>query len=193
MRRGFTRKRFIVKPEYQIKLALKLFIYLSVFSMIFAFAIFYPLYSELNSATTLDEQARISSIVLFLHKRIWIGLFLVSFIAAAHAILSSHRVVGPMYRFEKMMDALIKGDYSMRIKIRKKDEFKEMESLLNRLGEILELEKNRDVQFHADMKIRLEMVSAMLEAEGAFYPEDVRKLMQKLVHELNTRMSFGQG
>ncbi len=185
---GYSRKKFIVKPAYQLKLALNLFIYIIAYSIILGFIIFYPLYNELNSpALGIDEQTRLSAMVLYLHKRVWIGLMLVAVLAAVHAIFSSHRVVGPVYRFEQIVDALIRGDYSTRIRIRKKDEFKEMEGRLNELAGVLELKRTRDSQFYADIKTRLETISAMLEAEGARYPEDVKRLMHSIIAELNSQ------
>ncbi len=182
-----SRKKIIVKPEYQLKLALTFFIYIIIYSAVLGFIIFYPLYSALNSAATIEEQTLISSMVLFLHKRVWIGFIIVAGLAAVHAIFSSHRVVGPMYRFEKMVEALKGGDYRMRIRIRKRDEFKEMEGFLNELAQNLEMKENRNLQFYSDMRTRLETISAMLEAEGAEYPEDVRRLTQGLINELNVR------
>jgi len=182
-----SRKKIIVKPEFQVKLALTFFISIIVYSLILGVVIFYPLYSSLNAATTIEEQARISSIVLFLHHRVWIGFVIVAFLAALQTIFASHRVVGPMYRFEKAVEELKKGNYAIRIRIRKRDEFKEMEGLLNGLAEILELKHNRANQLHSDVRTRLETISALLEAEGAEYPEDVRKLMHGLLRELGSR------
>lgn len=184
---SFTRKKIIIKPEYQLRLALTFFIYIILYSIVLGFIIFYPLYNDLNAAASIEEQTRISALVLYLHKRIWIGLLFVAVLAAVHAIFASHKLVGPMYRFEKAMNELIRGNYKLRIRIRKKDEFKEMEGLINRLSELLDIEKTRDAQFYTDMKMRLEMISAMLEAEGAAYPPEVRRLMQDLVLELSSR------
>ena len=183
----FSRKKIIIKPEYQIKLALTFFIAIIVYSLILGAIIFYPLYSALNSATSIEEQARISTMVLFLHQRVWIGFLVVAALAAVHAIFSSHRVVGPMYRFEKAVEELKNGNYTLRIRIRKRDEFKNMEMLLNGLAETLELKRNRGMQLHFDVRTRIETISAMLEAEGAAYPEDVRRLTQGLINEINAR------
>lgn len=182
-----SRKKIIVKPEYQIKLALTFFIAIIIYSLILGAVIFYPLYSALNSAATLEEQRRISEVVLFLHQRVWIGFVVVAALAAVHAIFSSHRVVGPVYRFGKALEELNKGNYAIRIRIRRRDEFKEVEALLNGLAETLELKRNRSMQLHSDVRTRLETISALLEAEGAAYPEDVKRLTQGLVNEINAR------
>ena len=188
--RNFTRKKIMVKPAYQMRLAIRFAVSIILYSFVLGFVIFYPLYQDLNAASTIEEQALISSVVLYLHKSFWPGFILVALLAGLQAVLSSHRLVGPMYRFEKMVGELISGNYSLRIKIRKRDEFKEMEGLLNRLAATLGEAKTRDNQFYHDARIKLETISAMLDAEGAEYPADVKRLAQELIYELDARDAY---
>lgn len=185
--KSFTRKKIMIRPGYQLRLAVTYFVYILIYSLFLGFIIFYPLYQDLNAAVTPEEQAAISDLVLYLHKRVWPGFAIVALLAGIHAVFSSHRLVGPMYRFEKMVQELMAGNYGLRIKIRKKDEFKEMEGYLNRLAEGLEMAKTRDNQFYHDARIKLETIRAMLEAEGAAYPPDVKRLAQELISELDSR------
>ena len=46
----------------------------------------------------------------------------------------SRRLSGPMVRFEKVLDNLIKGDYTTRIALRKNDEFRELAVKINELS-----------------------------------------------------------
>lgn len=182
-----SRQRFIVNPGFQLKTALTLTLYILAYSLVLGAVIFYPLYRELNSASSLADQANVASMILYLHKRIWPGLFAVALLAGIQSIFASHRIAGPMYRFEKMAADLIRGNYAARIRTRKGDEFKEMTGLLNDLASDLELSRSRQTEFSADIRTRLETVSAMLEAEGAEYPEDVKRIIQDLVAELAYR------
>lgn len=185
--RSFTRRKVMIRPGYQMRLAFTFFVYILIYSIFLGFIIFYPLYQDLNAASSIEEQTLISNMVLYLHKRVWPGFAVVALLAGIHAVFSSHRLVGPMYRFEKMAQELINGNYGLRIKTRKKDEFKEMEGYLNRLAETLEMSKARDNQFYHDARIKLETIKAMLEAEGADYPADVKRLAQELIYELDAR------
>lgn len=185
--KSFTRKRYIVRPEYQLRVALSFFALSILYSLVLAGVIFIPLYKELDTALSIEEQARASAVILYLHKRIWVGFFLAALLAGITAIFTSHRLVGPMYRFERTVEELISGNYGIRIKIRKGDEFKEMEALLNRLAGDLDLKKGRDQQFYSDAMTKLETIRAMLEAEGAEYPEDVKRLTQELIDGLATK------
>lgn len=157
-----SRQRFIVNPGFQLKTALTLTLYILAYSLVLGAVIFYPLYRELNSASTLTDQANVASMILYLHKRIWPGLFAVALLAGIQSIFASHRIAGPMYRFEKMAGDLIRGNYSARIRTRKGDEFKEMTRLLNDLASDLEITRSRQNEFSADIRTRLETVSAML-------------------------------
>ncbi len=182
-----SRKRFVVKPGFQLKTALTLTLYITAYSLVFGAVIFYPLYHELNSAVTVEDRANLSSMILYLHKRIWPGLFAVALLAGIQSIFASHRIAGPMYRFEKMANDLLRGNYGARIRTRKGDEFNDMTRLLNDLASDLEITRTRHAEISADMRTRLETVSAMLEAEGAAYPNDVKMIIQTLVAELTYR------
>lgn len=185
--RCLTRRKIMIRPGYQSRLAFTFFAYIAIYSLFLGFTIFYPLYQDLNAASTPEERELISKVVLYLHKRVWIGFAIVAVLAGIHAVFSSHRLVGPLYRFERMVQELIAGNYKLRIKIRKRDEFREMEGYLNRLAEKLETAQTRDNQFYHDARIKLETIKAMLEAEGAEYPSDVKRLATELIYELDSR------
>lgn len=187
--KNFTRRKIMIRPAYQLRLAVTFFVSISVYSAILGLIMFYPLYQDMTLASTPEEQALISTVVLYLHRSFWPGFLLVALLAALQAILSSHRLVGPMYRFEKMVQELASGNYKLRIRIRKRDQFKEMEGYLNRLAGVLETAKMRDDQFYHDARIKLETIDAMLDAEGAEYPADVKRLARELISELDARES----
>jgi HAMP domain-containing protein len=181
---NFTRKKYLIKPAFQLRLALTIFVYVVVYSAIFGFIIFFPLYTNLQSSSSFEEQVRISEIALYLHKRVWPALFIMAGLAGIHAIFYSHRLVGPVYRFEKMLGELIAGNYSIRIRIRKRDELRELEALLNRLAETLEVIKNDDLKLHSDLNSKLETIKAMGDAPGAGRQDEVRNAVQGLIDDL---------
>jgi HAMP domain-containing protein len=181
---NFTRKKYLIKPAFQLRLALTIFVYVVIYSALFGFIIFFPLYTKFQGSSSFEEQVRISEIALYLHKRVWPALFIMAGLAGIHAIFYSHRLVGPVYRFERMLDALIAGDYSIRIRIRKRDELREMEALLNRLAETLEVIKNDDLKLHSDLNSKLETIKAMGDAPGAGRQDEVRNAVQGLIDDL---------
>ena len=56
-------------------------------------------------------------------------------------ILYSHKLAGPIYRVEKSIMALIHGQSDFKIKLRKKDEFKNLADTFNRLIDYFKLNK----------------------------------------------------
>lgn len=51
-------------------------------------------------------------------------------------ILISHRIAGPLFRFERSLDELCNGDLTRRYKLREKDQFKELADGVNKLAEV---------------------------------------------------------
>lgn len=64
-------------------------------------------------------------------------------IAAVVGYIFIQRLVGPLVPIERMLDAMIKGDYSIRVKLRKTDEFHDLATKLNELCESLEAKRSR--------------------------------------------------
>ncbi|MBD3421692.1 MAG: hypothetical protein GF398_16370 [Chitinivibrionales bacterium] len=65
---------------------------------------------------------------------LWIfgtGIFLVIIQIVLLTIFFSHRLAGPIYRFEKACHSLIAGNYTEEIFLRKHDEMKNLASLIN--------------------------------------------------------------
>ena len=66
----------------------------------------------------------------------FVGIVLVAGISIAIAgtvvfILLSHQIAGPLYRFEKSLEEIARGDLTGRIHLRKTDQLKKLQSALN--------------------------------------------------------------
>ena len=59
-------------------------------------------------------------------------------VVTAIGIGYTHKMVGPMVAFRRQVQALIGGDYSARVKLRKRDAFQGLSDDLNELAECLE-------------------------------------------------------
>ncbi|MFH1854579.1 MAG: HAMP domain-containing protein [Candidatus Omnitrophota bacterium] len=53
-------------------------------------------------------------------------------------LILSHRLAGPIYRLEKDLEDIAKGNFSIRIKFRKKDELKSIAEGINRILDEME-------------------------------------------------------
>jgi nitrogen fixation/metabolism regulation signal transduction histidine kinase len=61
-----------------------------------------------------------------------IGVFIVIIETVLLTIYFSHRVAGPVYRFEKTFKAVIEGDYTESIHLRRGDELQNLATLINK-------------------------------------------------------------
>lgn len=81
----------------------------------------------------------ISAILYYFKPDVYILAFAFVFILLLswRILIMSHRFAGPIYRLEKDLEDIAKGNFSLRIKFRKKDELKSIAEGINKiLGEI---------------------------------------------------------
>lgn len=179
----FRRKRFLINLPYQLGSALNVFLLVLLYALVLGFLIFYPLEQEFMAAARFEEQARLARIVLEFHKRLWPGVFLVALLAGLQAIFASHRIAGPLHKVQKALQALIDGDYTHRIRLRRWDRFREFEALVNELGERLEALAKRDQELHTRLRDQLRSLETLLEQDRSL-GEEVQALMAQMLREL---------
>jgi signal transduction histidine kinase len=66
------------------------------------------------------------------------GAFACFLIYSWWIMVLSHRFAGPIYRLEKDLEDIAKGNFSMRIKFRKKDELKSIAEGINKMLDEIE-------------------------------------------------------
>lgn len=66
-----------------------------------------------------------------------ITTFLVSIVAVLVTLFVSHKIAGPIYRFEMDIERIASGDLSSRIRLRKGDQFTEIVTTLNNMIDCL--------------------------------------------------------
>ncbi|MFQ5484912.1 MAG: hypothetical protein ACE5DO_06225, partial [Desulfobacterales bacterium] len=67
-----------------------------------------------------------------------ITLVLISLAAVVIILLISHKIAGPMFRFEKDLLEIGEGNLVKRVSLRKKDQFTDLSDSLNRMTESLQ-------------------------------------------------------
>jgi ABC-type sugar transport system permease subunit len=78
-----------------------------------------------------------------LDSLLWVfgaGLLVLIIQIALLTIFISHKLAGPIYRFEKVCQSLIQGDYTVQIRLRKGDE---MQNLAHLLDNVIQLTRER--------------------------------------------------
>lgn len=139
-KRTWKRRNYFIKQDFQGRFILRLFLTILLSAVVFT--IILSIFSAHTITITYrDSFLRIEKTpkALFYEIIRAHGIY-IFFIGAGISILSlflSHRIAGPLYRFEKSIEEVIKGNLSFRIRLRKKDEAKELAEAMNRMIETL--------------------------------------------------------
>jgi HAMP domain-containing protein len=108
-----------------------------LYSALFGFLIFYPLQQQLAAAVEPEQQGAIARLVLDLHARVWPCVGAIALLIALQSLFVTHRVVGPAFHLQRVLQQLAAGDLAARAHLRRWDRLKELEAAVNRLGEAL--------------------------------------------------------
>ena len=137
-RRRQVRRHYLLKKRFQLGLTLKVFIALLAVAFIVGWTIYYSIWSIVLSEFGQEK-------LILVHRAITGKLiFRLVLITVAIAILSvfvSHKMAGPIFKFERTLRRLNQGDRVEKVKLRHGDSFKELASEINIL--IDRLSENR--------------------------------------------------
>ena len=131
------RRNFFIKKDFQGKLILGYF--LLVIGGCLLFFTLLGLFSAdsvtitYNNNNLLVEQTP----YMLLQKAVrtyWLFIILGSVVVILAAMLITHRIAGPIYRFEKTLDAMLSKNIGTRISLRPKDEGKVLADKINQFN-----------------------------------------------------------
>lgn len=134
------RRNFFIDKEFQGKYIFNAFLAVTVASVLFVLA--FSFFSS-NTLSIVYENYHLklgTSPSLLLNKLLstqWLFIVLTGIAVAVLVLFYSHRVAGPLFRFEKTMDEMTEKDLSGFIHLRRKDEGKMLGEKLNKFNEML--------------------------------------------------------
>jgi|Deesub1362B_J571_1020462.scaffolds.fasta_scaffold00082_50 methyl-accepting chemotaxis protein len=136
MKKKWRRRNYFIKKDLQGRYMFIFFVV--IIAGIITFAIVFGLLSS-DALTILYEQSKVRvddtpvALLKQLIKAHWLVLISVGVAVVIFSMFLTHRVAGPIYRFERTVDDLIEGNLNFRVRIRKKDEGKELADKFNNL------------------------------------------------------------
>jgi len=117
-----------------------------LFFAIGIFLVFAPSMFGLLVGADLEELEPAGREFLILHRRIWPAVLFVLAGVFAYTALFSHRIAGPIYRINAVLQAMLRGEYPKSVTLRKADHFHETAELLERLSRQLAGRREGDPQ-----------------------------------------------
>ncbi len=164
MKNGYKRRNYFIKKDFQGKLILGYFLFVTIGCVLFALII------AVFSADTMtivyqNNNLQFGQTPIMLLKKViaahWVFLLTGGSLLVFAAMLITHRLAGPMFRFEKALDNMIDGCLDDTIYLRKKDEGKELAKKINTFNKKLS-EQMGDIQRNAksidDLMVQYELL-----------------------------------
>ena len=151
------RKKLFVYPSIQlnyISLLAGSGLILSLFYSIF----FLYIYSQATSSLLLlvEGNQLLEQYLLTTEKLLFIGCILIiifsGLLLATLALLHSHKVAGPLYRLEKVLEEMKEGKSPGKITLRKGDRVERLAALLEEVGKVMETNQKKEKILQESLK-----------------------------------------
>jgi methyl-accepting chemotaxis protein len=190
MKRNWRRRNYFIKKELQGRYIFSFFIFVVAGGFLLT-AIFSLLSADTLTIVYNNDTLQLGKTPLVLFKEIlrahWIFVVTGGVLVVVASLFMSHRVAGPLYRFEKSLEEMNGGNFNFEIRLRSKDEGKELARMLNEFNTKLssQLGEMRDL---AEW-VNSHLAEVLNESAGAATGEDMDKaiaLNKKLRDILNT-------
>lgn len=138
----FKRRIKIIKPKFQLKLV-GIFVGLSALSVLLQSVLLAHRLTQLSVEVPVGGQYVVDALPGLISEIIVFAFGLVLPLIFAVGVLITHRIAGPVYRFEQYLGAIARGEDVGECKIRNGDELVELCDLINKAVERLKSEGAR--------------------------------------------------
>jgi methyl-accepting chemotaxis protein len=152
----FKRRKYIVYGKLQLALMLISFSYVLLFCAVLGLFLFTSLLMELDKSSISSDNVLIAANqILYLFKKSWLALLLSLVAVGCHSIFISHRITGPIYRFNLIFKAIKEGVVPAPIQLRKYDYlYRETDNINQMLASLREkLAAIQEAQAHLNKSI----------------------------------------
>jgi len=188
----FRRKIYLVKTKFQLKYTGIIILFMFGVAALSAYTVYYTGWLMMGERLAyIYPQGRLVSIMGGINKTLLLRLLLVTPIVAFIAILLSHRVAGPLFRIERFLKSVAKGNLGMKLRLRREDELQDLAEAINEMTNDLSnrLQVMRKVVNMADLDIENlsnSVGSGQLDAKGV--KSKVQEL-EKKIRDLHDHLS----
>lgn len=193
--RTWRRRNFFIKKDFQGKIILKFFLAILVGAIIFT-AILSLFSADTITITYEDSYLKLDktpkALLLEIIRAYSLYILLLGIIISGFSLFLSHRIAGPLYRLERSVEEITKGNLAFKIVLRKKDEARELADGMNIMIEALS-SRIRDIRLNANsIHEEVMSLSKMLEDEKLTSTEVKANIRETLnsIEEMKKTLSF---
>lgn len=127
----YKRRRYFIDKPLQTKYLVMTILLLAVYTLLFVTILFVPHMISLSGEGSLTEQTNAARTLLTLHTSVWPALGIVILVMSTLSIFITHKIAGPVYRFKKVLAEISGGNLDISIKLREKDDLKDLADEFN--------------------------------------------------------------
>lgn len=176
--RKYQRRNYFIKKEFQFEFILKFCLILLAGIILSTCLVFIfsqdTLTSSFNDARLVIENTGQAILPVILITNL-VTLALITLAAIVVTLFISHRIAGPMFRFEKDLKQVAKGDLNLRVHLRKKDQFSEMARSFNEMVASLHVKVLR-IHHETDSMLKLDVSKKTVD----MYDQKLEQLKQAI-------------
>lgn len=149
-KRSYKRRQYFIAAKFQLKFVGIILLFMFAVALFSALTIYYYTWMLLGEKlANIYPQGRLVGILRSAQYVLLIRILIFSPFVAAVAIVLSHRIAGPIYRMKKTLDEVVEGNYSLRLRLRRTDELKDVAESMNKVIEILENKSKEEIKKEA--------------------------------------------
>ena len=125
-----VRKQYLIKKGFQLRFMIIIIAAMLLIALVTSWSIYSAVMQTLINQFHGENLALIKHAITY---RLFIRSLLLIFAIAVLSIFISHRMAGPVYKFENTLKALVRGEKVREIGLRKRDEFYDLATAINSL------------------------------------------------------------
>ena len=180
----FRRRRYLIKLGLQLRYMMLVLLAMLAVLVVVGWTVYFTIWKEI----TADPNLTMDKLVVIFEKgntELLKKLVIIVIFVAILSIFVSHRIAGPVYRFEKSAKIIAEGDLSLRIRLRKGDELQELADAFNQMTESLESIVFNDRKVLKRLEKVLKSLREKLESKRAWTEEDKKHFINEVENALS--------
>ncbi|MDD5089507.1 MAG: HAMP domain-containing protein [Candidatus Wallbacteria bacterium] len=131
------RTRFLIKKGLQFRYMAVILMTMLFLSLISGWTIYSTIWEHLTMAD-MKVSANLHTTFNKINSDLMVRVPAFAILLSFASLFISHRIAGPIYRFEQSAKTISSGDLTMRVKLRKGDELQSLADCFNQMAENLE-------------------------------------------------------
>jgi methyl-accepting chemotaxis protein len=184
--RTWRRRNYFIRKDFQGRFVLRFFLAILVGAIVFT-AILSIFSAHTLTVTYEDSSLRLDRTpkALFLHMVRAYGVYILvlGVVISVVSVFLSHRIAGPLFRFERSVEEITRGNLAFCVILRRKDEGKELAGLINTMiaslaGHVSDMRQQADAAY-----AELEHLSQGL-SHGHVSPGEIREHISEAMYSM---------